>query len=159
VGVRKEVPRFREFRREGIEIWHECGDLDLALWLSSFDSLGKIRKKVATSLRNAYEKGVGPSVSDVEVDIFLFEPVTDRYVGRLCSYNKCPKGKIDCMVPGCGEIPFNRVFRNFKLHPDILRPAAYSTLYRRGEGLIMSATELPETAPLDPRGQNPGSAV
>jgi hypothetical protein len=28
----KEVPRFREFRRERIEVWHECGDLDLALW-------------------------------------------------------------------------------------------------------------------------------
>lgn len=27
----KEVPRFREFRRAGIEIWHECHDLDLAL--------------------------------------------------------------------------------------------------------------------------------
>jgi hypothetical protein len=27
----KEVPRFREFRREGIEVWHECLELDLAL--------------------------------------------------------------------------------------------------------------------------------
>jgi hypothetical protein len=27
----KEVPRFSEFRKERIEIWHECGDLDLAL--------------------------------------------------------------------------------------------------------------------------------
>ncbi len=31
----KEVPRFREFRRRRIEIWHECGDLDLALWIDS----------------------------------------------------------------------------------------------------------------------------
>ena len=31
----KEVPRFRPYRRKGIEIWHECGDLDLALWISS----------------------------------------------------------------------------------------------------------------------------
>ena len=139
----KEVPRFREYRRAGIEVWHECGDLDLAFWLTSFDNLGRIRKKVATSLRNAYEKGEGPSVSDIEVDIFLFEPVTDRYVGRLCRYNACPKGKTDCMVPGCGDIPFNRVFRDFKPHADILRPAAYSMFYRRGEGLIGSATELP----------------
>ncbi len=27
----KEVPRFRAFRRARIEVWHECGDLDLAL--------------------------------------------------------------------------------------------------------------------------------
>lgn len=28
----KEVPRFSEFRSRGIEIWHETGDIDLALW-------------------------------------------------------------------------------------------------------------------------------
>ena len=31
----KEVPRFSEFRRECIEVWHECRDLDLALWIDS----------------------------------------------------------------------------------------------------------------------------
>ena len=31
----KEVPRFREFRRAGIEVWHGCKDLDLAVWISS----------------------------------------------------------------------------------------------------------------------------
>ena len=29
----KEVPRFSEFRRAGIEVWHECKDLDLAVWI------------------------------------------------------------------------------------------------------------------------------
>ena len=32
-ALRKEIPRFRDFRREGIEVWHECADLDLALWI------------------------------------------------------------------------------------------------------------------------------
>jgi hypothetical protein len=31
----KEVPRFSEFRNAGIEVWHECKDLDLAVWISS----------------------------------------------------------------------------------------------------------------------------
>jgi len=31
----KEIPRFSEFRRAGIEVWHECKDLDLAVWISS----------------------------------------------------------------------------------------------------------------------------
>ena len=31
----KEIPRFREFRRAGIEVWHECKDLDMALWIAS----------------------------------------------------------------------------------------------------------------------------
>jgi hypothetical protein len=29
----KEIPRFSDFRRAGIEVWHECADLDLALWI------------------------------------------------------------------------------------------------------------------------------
>ncbi len=37
----KEIPRFREFRRRGIELWHECGDLDLALWVDSQERLGE----------------------------------------------------------------------------------------------------------------------
>ena len=35
----KEVPRFREYRRRGIEVWHECSDVDLVIWLDSFDQL------------------------------------------------------------------------------------------------------------------------
>jgi hypothetical protein len=35
----KEIPRFSDFRRAGIEVWHECGDLDLALWIDSQERL------------------------------------------------------------------------------------------------------------------------
>jgi hypothetical protein len=30
----KEVPRFSEFRKQRIQVWHECSDLDLALKIS-----------------------------------------------------------------------------------------------------------------------------
>src|ERR1700731_1536236 len=100
----KEVPRFREFRREGIEVWHECGDLDLALWVSSQHRLGQLRRAATCALRKAYEAGAGMSVASHQLDVFLFEPGSDRYLGRLCSYSECPKGKRDCLVPGCGEV-------------------------------------------------------
>lgn len=51
----KEVPRFREFRREQVALWHECGDLDLALWLSSRERLGALRRAAVLALRHAYE--------------------------------------------------------------------------------------------------------
>src|SRR5271167_1450485 len=98
----KEVPRFREFRRERIEVWHECGDLDLALWIDSQERLGALRKAGENALRAAYEEGTGISVVGQQLDVFLFEPDSDRYLGRLCSFNDCPKDKPDCMVPGCG---------------------------------------------------------
>src|SRR5947209_3498372 len=85
----KEVPRCREFREQRIEIWHECGDLDLALWINSQHRLGELRRARDRALRKAYEAGVGMSVANHQVDVFLFEPQTDRYLGRLCSFSQC----------------------------------------------------------------------
>ncbi|MDR2881529.1 MAG: hypothetical protein LBV29_06475, partial [Azoarcus sp.] len=48
----KAVPQFREFRREGVEVWHECGDLDLALWVSVQHSLGELRRAAVRALRD-----------------------------------------------------------------------------------------------------------
>lgn len=139
----KEVPRFREFRRAGIEVWHECGDLDMALWLDSQERLRELRRAGDRALRVAYEAGLGTSVAGHQVDVFLFEPETDAYLGRLCKYNECPKGKRDCLVPGCGDIPFNKHIAEFTPYPDILAPASYAMLYERGAGRLRSALDLP----------------
>ncbi|AZO21796.1 MULTISPECIES: hypothetical protein [unclassified Mesorhizobium] len=139
----KEIPRFSEFRRARIEVWHECGDLDLALWINSQHRLGELRRAGAAALRQAFETGVGISFVSHQLDVFLFEPDSDRYLGRLCSFSKCPKGNRDCLVPGCGTIRFNKRIADFQPHADLLAPVAYSTLYRRGRGLLRSALELP----------------
>lgn len=139
----KEIPRFKEFRRERIEIWHECGDLDLALWIDSQERLGELRRAAVRALREAYESGRGISVASHQVDVFLFEPGSDRYLGRLCKFNQCPKDKPDCLTPGCGAVPFNKRVVGFAPSPDLLAPAAHATLYRRGAGRLRSALDLP----------------
>jgi hypothetical protein len=139
----KQVPRFSEFRRQRIEIWHECGDLDLALWIDSQHRLGELRRARDLALRDAFEAGVGISVANHQVDVFLFEPQSDRYLGRLCSFNQCPKGKPPCFVPGCGAIPFNKQIADFVPHADLLASSANAMLFRRGTGVLRSALELP----------------
>ncbi len=57
VALRKEVPRFRTYRRAGIALWHECKDLDLALWLSSTVELGGLRKAKARAPTRAGVEG------------------------------------------------------------------------------------------------------
>ena len=141
----KEVPRFSDFRRARIEVWHECRDLDLALWVDSQDRLGELRRAGSVALRKAYEAGAEMSVAAHQLDVFLFEPGSDRYLGRLCSFNQCPKGKPACLVPGCGDIPFNKRIAGFAPRADLLAPAAYAMLYRRGAGRLRSALELPQT--------------
>jgi hypothetical protein len=139
----KEVPRFREFRRSRIEVWHECGDLDLALWLASQDRLGDLRRAAVLALRRGEDEGNPIGVASHELDVFLIEPSSDRYLGRLCRFNQCPKGKEDCLVPGCGTIPFNKRIADFTPSDDLLATARGAMLYRRGAGRIRSALDLP----------------
>jgi hypothetical protein len=139
----KEMPRFSEFRRQGIEVWHECKDLDLAVWISSQHRLGTLRKARDRALREAYEAGTGPSTANHQVEIFLIEPGTDKYLGRLCNFNACPKDKPQCATPGCGAVPFNKVVDGFVPDADLLASAGYAILYRRGAGRLRSALELP----------------
>jgi hypothetical protein len=73
-SLRKEVPRFSEFRRAGIELWYECKDLDLAVWISFQYRLGALRACQRCSV--AYRRVQVPPNHQVEV--FLIEPGTDR---------------------------------------------------------------------------------
>lgn len=143
----KEVPRFREFRREGIEVWHECGDLDLALWIDHQQRLDALRRSAEKALRAAYEAGIGMSVVSHQLDIFLFEPGSDHYLGRLCSFARCPKDKPECAVPGCGAVPFNKRIAEFTPRAELLAGVGEATLYRRGVGRLRSALHLPVPAP------------
>jgi hypothetical protein len=139
----KEVPRFSEYRRAGIEVWHECADLDLALWIDSQDRLGQMRRAAARALLALRENQTGFGVPSNLVDVFLFEPGTDRYLGRLCKFNQCPKGKRDCLTPGCGDTAFNKVIPDFRPYADILADVDGALLYRRGAGRLRSALDLP----------------
>jgi hypothetical protein len=139
----KEVPRFTEFRRAGIEVWHECKDLDLALWIDSQERLGEVRRAGGRALQAAFKAGMGVSVVGHQLDVFLIEPGTDRYLGRLCSFAQCPKGKKECLVPNCGAVAFNKVVEGFKPREDLLAPARWAKLYERGAGRLRSALDLP----------------
>src|SRR4029077_15815029 len=133
----REIPRFPEFRRAGIEVWHECKDLDLALWVDSQHRLGELRRGGALALGKAYESGAGVSIADHQMDVFMFEPESDRYLGRL------PKGKRDCLRPGCGATPFKERVPEFEPHADLLAPVREAMLYQRGTGMLRSALDLP----------------
>ena len=140
----KEVPRFAPYRRRGIPLWHECKDLDLALWLDDLAGLGDLRRAKGAALRAEHERQQEFGVADHQVDVFLFEPGSDAYLGRLCHFNRCPKSRPECAVPGCGATPFMRQFPEFDVDEDILADVERSTLYTRVDGIRCSASGLPE---------------
>lgn len=117
--LKKEVPRFREYRSRGIEVLHECNDVDLAVWVSRLDGLKSLQKARSQALNDLLrEANIG--VAHQQVEIFLMEPGTDRYLGRLCCFGNCPKGKADCIAPRCGQKRFLKQIDGFKFRKDAL---------------------------------------
>jgi hypothetical protein len=134
-------------RRAGVALASRSGT-SAAISTSSSGShrqhrLGDLRRASSRALHKAFTSGAGISVADRQFDAFLFEPGSDRYLGRLCKFNTCPKGKWDCLVPGCGAVPFNEILPDFAPTADLLASVESAMLFRRGVGRIRSALELP----------------
>ena len=133
---RKEVPRFRRLRRARAEIYHECKDVDLAVWMDDLAQLRALKRAVsdATNVFNQLicHKELLPGVAHHQVDVFIFEPGTNRYRGRLCIFGQCPKGKPDCQVPGCGAQPFLQLYEDFEINPRVFAEQPCVVLFERG---------------------------
>ena len=128
--LEKEVPRFRKFRRAGIAINHECQDVDMAVWVSDLGRLKAIQKARSQALNDLLaEKQIG--VAHHQLDIFIMEPETNRYLGRLCIFGSCPKGKDKCRVSGCGEPSFLQQHEDFKFEPKDLDNGTSVVLFER----------------------------
>jgi len=122
--LRQEIPRFRRFRRHRQPLLHECKDVDLAVHLHDLSRLNELKKVRARALRDLLQThDIG--VANHQVDVFLLESGTGRYLGRLCEYKECPAGKLPCLVPGCGATPWVKVIEGFAFDPAALtrRPA------------------------------------
>ena len=130
--LEKEVPRFRKFRRAGIAIRHECQDADMAVWVSNLSRLKVIQKARSQALNNLLaEKQIG--VAHHQVDVFIMEPETNRYLGRLCIFSACPKGKDKCRVSMCGEPKFLQQHKGFKFELKDLDDESSVILFERCE--------------------------
>jgi hypothetical protein len=85
----------------------------MAVWVSDSSRLKVIQKARSRVLNDLLaEKQIG--VAHHQVDIFVMEPVTNRYLGRLCIFGSCPKGKDKCRVYRCGETRFLQQHEGFE---------------------------------------------
>jgi hypothetical protein len=137
-----EVPRFSLFRQARVESWHECKDVDLAVWLTRLDRLRELNRARNTSVQRLLAM-TGVGVANHEVDIFILEPGSDRYLGRLCKFGQCPKGKLACEVPGCGREAFLQQHEDFVFWSNALDEDRIMRLYNRREGIIRRAADTP----------------
>lgn len=115
--LQKEIPRFSRLRRARVAVWHECKDVDLAVWVSDLARLRELKRAVSDSTNHwqaiAHTENL-PGIPHHQVDVFILEPGTHRYRGNLCRFGQCPKGKPECDVPGCGAQPFLQLYDDFE---------------------------------------------
>ena len=81
-------------------------------------------------------------IASHQVDVFILAPGTDRYLGRLCDFNTCPKGKAECRVPGCGEVTLLRQHEGFRWRAESLAESRAVRLFERVTGLQRRASDL-----------------
>jgi len=136
---RKETPRQRRYRRAGARLWHESKDVDLGVWVSEVSDLKALQRARGRAL-NDLLVDLEMGVAHHQVDVFLFEPRTDRYLGRLCHFGVCPKDKPECRVAGCEAALFLRQHDGFVFDPRSLEHGRV-VLYDRAKGLPPPATD------------------
>jgi len=135
--LEREVPRFRKFRRYGIEILHECADLDLAIWLNDLSRLQAVKKAMARGLAFTQNTPYG-GVAHHQVDVHVFDFASGKYSGRLCIFGQCPKaGKRECLVPGCGEQPFLRQFEGYRFKLGLFAGEPKVVLFDRSANFVV----------------------
>jgi hypothetical protein len=138
----REVPRFQPFRYWDVPVWHECKDVDLAVWLDRLDRLQTLNRARSVALHQLFkETQIG--VAHHQVEIFILQGEANVYRGRLCSFSRCPKGKRECLVPGCGRDPFLQQHAGFTFWPDALAPDRIMLLFDRRRGILRRASETP----------------
>ncbi|OLS13935.1 MAG: hypothetical protein RBG13Loki_2438 [Promethearchaeota archaeon CR_4] len=103
-------------------------DVDLAVWVNGIEDLGTIRRALAVGVKKFIASGKY-GVSNNEFDVFLLDATSGKYLGNLCSYAMCPKGKDDCQTTGCGKVPFLKLYRQFIFYPDAVNEKARFDVY------------------------------
>jgi hypothetical protein len=125
----KEVPRFREYRQAGVALWHECKDLDLAVWVNALGDLRQLqRARIVGIHRAATECDI--TFAHHQVEMFLLDASANCHLGRVCTFKQCPKdGKRECLVPRCGEHAFLKQVQDFTWRANNLAADRHLVLY------------------------------
>jgi len=132
-----EVPQFRKFRRHQIEILHECGDLDLAVWTADLSRLKELKRAMSRGLSPVQDTPYG-GVAHHQVDVHVFDAGSGVYRGRLCEFGQCPKpDRRECRVAGCGVEPFLRQFEKHRFSDGRFEDGPQVVLFDRTDGFVV----------------------
>jgi len=132
-------PYSEHLRNRGVHIFHSPMDIDLAIWLSSLDNLGAIRKTMTKTVRDMSDKAIG--LCDGSVELFVFDHQSGKYLGRVCHFSKCPR-YTNCSIQGCGMPKHLKIKEDFVLYPDAVSRVNSEILFERTGAVELQSTNL-----------------
>jgi|GEM_PF-723906 len=127
----KEVPYHSRLRRKNIRIYHECSNIDFAVWVTSPAHADRMRKACSRVVNDLTNQHIFLHIAHHTFCIHLIDQARNRYLGMVCHFSKCPKRHRDCQVPGCGASPFVQILPWFKLKPQRLNEFNSQILFQR----------------------------
>lgn len=133
----KEVSCHSRLRRRGISVYHQCNNIDMAVWVTSPEGANRMRKTCSQVVQELNEREIHLSIAHHTFCLHLVDASEHRYLGMVCHYSQCPKHKPACAVPGCGAHKFVQILPWFRLKPERLDAFNSQILFRRegfGEG-------------------------
>jgi hypothetical protein len=128
----KEVPMHSRMHSRRIKIFHECENIDLAVWVSTPSIAATIRRAHSAVVNELLDNEVHFEIAHHFFSTHLIDDLTGKYHGMVCHYGQCPKRQKEvCRVPGCGEHKFVRVLPGFRLKPERLHTHNSQVLFER----------------------------
>ena len=127
----KEVPPHARLHARRIKVFHECRNIDLAVWVSTPSIADTIRRAHSSVVKELLDNEVHFGIAHHFFSTHLIDDVTGKYHGMVCHFGQCPKRKVECQVPGCGEHQFVRVLPGFRLKPERLHMLNSQVLFER----------------------------
>ncbi len=127
----KEVPRFSRLKHRRIKVYHECNNIDLAVWVTSPAGASHMRKAASSTVNDLVASGIHFNLAHHHFSIHLVDHASNRYLGMVCHYSQCPKHKPECQVPGCGADKFVQILPWFKFKPERLNSHNSLVLFER----------------------------
>jgi cupin 2 domain-containing protein len=139
-GSLAKPPFRRRYKYKSRMCFHYPNDIDLALWLSSLDNLGAMRRVLATLVPSVFKKT--PGICEGAMELFVFDSHSSKYLGRVCHSKQCPRNDLECMCEWCGKPPHLKIEHDFVLHPDAISRINSQLLFERTPANLISPSNL-----------------
>jgi hypothetical protein len=134
----KEVSRLYD----DVKVFHECQDLDLAVWTSDLSRLKQLKSAAKRGITSLGHTPCG-YVPCQHLDVHLFDAAVGEYRGRLCFFDDCPRrNRPQCFFKNCGAAQSLGQFPNYRFNPAQFEAEPKVTLFDRGTGYLVYAPRM-----------------